>query len=50
MDIHGSGASEHSGDVQEMGNGMKISEFRGIREDVLWDSGEVIVVQISMGV
>ena len=31
-----------------MGNGMKISEFCGIREDVLWDSGEKIVVQISM--
>ena len=50
MDIHGSGASERSGDVQEMGKGMKVNEFRGIREDVLWDSGEAIAAQISMGV
>ena len=28
---------------------MKESEFRGIREDVLWDSGEAVFVQISMG-
>ena len=30
------------------GIGMKESEFRGIREDALWDSGEAIVVQIPM--
>ena len=49
MYVHGSTASEHSGDVQEMENRMKISEFRGIREDVPWDGGEKIAVQTSMG-